>query len=177
MSTADNRNVLVVVTADDCGYCTAFKSNGLLQLQKELQTSGIVRVIHINKKSMKSLIEPPYPTQLNSLAIWYPTFILINGKAWNNNFSESKNMELPVEIFNGVYKDGTVTMDHNRKGFDKLVSWITDNIENNPKFKVFTATASTIITKPAEEKESKEQKKIVYIATCGSLNLKVSSRR
>lgn len=177
MSTVDNRNILVIVTADDCGACNNFKQNGLSQLIKDIQTSGIVRHIHINKKSMKAVIEAPYPTQLNSLAVWYPTFILINGKAWNNNFSESKNVDLPVEVFNGVYKDGLVKFEQtNRKNLDKLIPWINDHVDNNPKFKVFTATATSIITKTAEE-ENVPTKKVVYIQTCGSFNIKASSRR
>jgi hypothetical protein len=179
MSVVDNRNVLVAFTADNCGACTIYKQNGLSQLQKELQTLGIVRVVHINKKAMKDTIEPPYPTQLNSLGDWYPRFALINGKAWNNNFAEHKNSDLPVEIFNGIYKDGVVKMDDNRRGFDKIIAWISENVDSNPKFKVNTVTIDTITPKSLKEsfKESAKDGKPVYVRTCGSLLLKPSSRR
>lgn len=180
---ADNRNVLVVVTSEDCGACKSFKSNGIYdKLIKDAQTSGIVRVVEIVKKKMGDTIEPPYPTQLNKIAIWYPTFLLVNGKAWNEKFSNNKNSDLPIEIFNGVLKDGNASFSENRIGMDKVLSWVTEHIDSNPKFSVSTNTIPQIINKFGiaeleEMKLSKDAKKI-YIPTCGTvMKYKRSSKR
>ncbi len=172
----DNRNVLVIVVSENCGACKQYKSNkGLDQLMKDIQVAGIVRSVLIEKKAMRDPIDLKYPQQLNNLAVWYPTFILVNGKAWNQNFSESKNSELPVEVFNGIVgKDGIAQMSNDRKLFDKIVPWVIENVENNPKFKVMTATTPTIT--PKNVSEEKETKKI-FISTCSSIRLSSYSRR
>src|SRR5665647_1225188 len=107
----DSRNVLVIMTADNCSACGNFKASALQPLKKELQTLGIVRVVEVNKKKMADPVDVSYPIQLDLLGNWYPRFILINGKAWNDKFSESKNSELPVEIFGATYKDGATKID------------------------------------------------------------------
>lgn len=179
----DNRNVLVVVTSEDCGACKALKTNGTYdKIIKDAQISGIVRVVEIVKKKMGDTIEPPYPTQLNKIAIWYPTFILINGKAWNEKFSNSKNSDLPIEIFNGVFKDGIASFSENRIGMDKVLTWATSHIDTNLKFSVSTNTIPQIVNKfgiaePEERKINGDTKKI-YIPTCGTvMKYKRSSKR
>jgi hypothetical protein len=175
----DNRNVLVIVTAENCGACIKWKNDGgLTNLSKELQILGIVRVVHISKKAMKDPIQVPFPTQLNYVATWFPTFVIVNGKAWNQNFSESKNSDLPIEVFNGVYKDGVVKMADDRKLFDKIVPWVTEQIENNPKFKVHVSTTASVISKNSinDEKKTEDSKKI-YVQTCGTIKLNSYARR
>jgi hypothetical protein len=182
----DNRNVLIAVTAKNCGACESFKNSGAYEkLLKEVRNSGVVRIVEIVKDKMSDTIEPPFPTQLNILVGWYPTFILANGKAWNEKFSQHKNSDLPVEILNGTFKDGAVKMSDTRITFDKCLSWVTEHIDSNPKFGISTNTLPQIINKLSnlsmsdleEMKISKDAKKI-YIPTCGQfMKYKRSSRR
>lgn len=177
--TTDTRNILVVVSADNCGACKFYEEKKIFEsIKKQIESDGHVRYEHIKVKTVGEAVDSKYPQAINKWIRWYPTFILINGKDWNNKFENFDEKSPNVEIFNARIIDGVISSLGNQtlqQGPDKIPEWIKNNIDNNPKFKVTIITTKTPMLN--SKNISIDTGKANYLPTCGAVKLVASSKR
>lgn len=183
-SSVDNRNILLIVSAENCGACKTFEEQGIFEaIKKQLESDGYVRIEHIKVKKIGDAVDSKYSQQINSWIRFYPTFILINGKDWNSNFSSIDQKSPNIEIFNARMTDGIVITNSGvqLQGPDKIPEWVKNNVTNNIKFKSISiiSTNKKLPTISIDQKsiESDESEPVRYIPTCGSVKFLASSRK
>ena len=82
------KHVFIVITAENCGYCTKFKSETWPTLKPKLINSGRLTVVEISLETMSEInseaFSDKYPIDLRRYAKWFPTFILCTYSSWKN---------------------------------------------------------------------------------------------
>lgn len=186
MSSADTRPILVIVSAGNCGACQNAEKTGIFtKIKTDISTTlvddnkvSIVRVEHIKKPKIDDPIDQIYPQVLNKWARWFPIFILINGKDWNDKMANIDEKSPNIEVFNGRLVEGMVMQGNpgSMMDYSKVPEWIKNNIDNNTKFKtiIIKSTQRQPLTLPTPVPETETPK---YIPTCGAIKLMASSRR
>jgi thiol-disulfide isomerase/thioredoxin len=176
----DSRNILIIVSAENCGACKYYKENKHFETIKEkLAKDGIVRFEHIEIKKMGDSLDKKYPEILSKWLRFYPIFILINGKDWNNGMKDIDEKNPNIEIFNARITDGVVTPLGNSIGMgpDKIPDWVKTNVSDNSKFKTSVIITSKLPSLANKDKSVPQIEKPKYIPTCGAVKILASSRR
>ena len=182
MSSVDTRSVLLLVSAGDCGACKYYETNKIFdQIKEAIAKDNLVRYEHIKLEKMNSGVDKKYPEIINRWIRSYPTFILINGKDWNNGLKDIDEKNPNIEVFNARVIEGVITPIQNNinSGVDKLPVWIKENLTNNSKFKSAVIISSKV-PQIAEKDKSKTNitiEKPKYIPTCGAVKILASNRR
>ena len=99
---ADNRPVILLVSAGDCSACANFEAKGIWpRVEARLKNSGRVRVLDVKTPTLHSIsLGPQWPVSLKQLVGFYPSILLINGNAWNAAM-QNKNLPLQAMVFGG----------------------------------------------------------------------------
>lgn len=125
----DNKNILVVITANNCGACKLFKPK-LEDARKEIEERVVL--VHIALSDMNtSTIPSTYPKDLNNYRRWYPMLILINRNIWNNamNAIDDGSIKLNGLILGGK-KSGDSPPEQEKSKYSwnitSLLEWIDD---------------------------------------------------
>lgn len=178
-STADSRNILVVISAGDCSACKYYKENKVFDKIKEgVTSSGYVRYEHIEVSSMKDSIDKKYPQVLNKWKRFFPIFILINGKDWNNELKDIDEKNPNIEIFNARIVEGTIVpINDISNGPDKIPDWIKTQVTSNAKFKGTIIQSSKLPQLAEKDKSVEADITAKYLPTCGAVKIMVSNRR
>lgn len=122
-------NLLIILTADDCGPCKMFKSTQLESLKNKTKSIKNLVTIHINLPTRASQIEDKYHPQFRSLnPKWFPSFYLFNEKEFytfnkplkgyilNGTIDHTKNQQTMGNPQNPKYRHTS----------DDIVRWIND---------------------------------------------------
>ncbi|MEM5804175.1 MAG: hypothetical protein QW350_05580 [Candidatus Aenigmatarchaeota archaeon] len=120
----------IIVTSNSCFHCTRFKKEILSSLQDSIIKKGNIEIIHINIERF-DFPSKGYPKGLKNLVQWYPTFILIPSKYWEN-IEEGIKTET-IFVFNGKYNnEGYAMLLEKRRSItlEELLKWIDENIQN-----------------------------------------------
>jgi hypothetical protein len=181
-STVDNRSILLVVSAENCGACKVYsgenpeKKNVFELVRKQVEADGLARYEHIKVKTIGAPIDAKYPAAINKWIRFYPTFILVNGKDWNTKMEGIDEKNPNIEVFNARIVDGVVvTQGGSMQSPDKIPEWVKNNVENSVKFKMNIISKSPTLTL-RDAAESKEEP-IRLIPTCGTAKILAASRR
>lgn len=101
--TSTNNNYkyyMVIVTAEDCPACSNFKQKTLDRLLAELQVKNY-GVEHIHLPSTSADLPTQYPSMLESLVVFFPCLILVQGKSWESA-KRNRNERFGARVFNTV---------------------------------------------------------------------------
>lgn len=123
----DTKPVLVLITADNCGFCKQLKQQWA-NIKREILNLN-VRVVEINLPTMSTRIDSNlYPKDLQNYQGWYPMLLLISGNIWNVAMVNKNNTKLDAQVMNGEWVDGTslrpVQIHRNDK--EGITAWISD---------------------------------------------------
>lgn len=91
---------LVIVTAENCPACSNFKQNTMERLVADLKAKNY-GIEHIHLPSTSASIPSSYPTMLESLVIFFPSLILVQGKSWEAA-KRRPNERFGARVFNTV---------------------------------------------------------------------------
>ena len=130
------------------GACKYYETNKIFdQIKEAIAKDNLVRYEHIKLEKMNSGVDKKYPEIINRWIRSYPTFILINGKDWNNGLKDIDEKNPNIEVFNARVIEGVITPIQNNinSGVDKLPVWIKENLTNNSKFKSAVIISSKVI--------------------------------
>jgi hypothetical protein len=129
-----SKPVFLLVTADQCGYCTEFKNNIWPNLKKYLKKIDLVQVHHINFPSPSPIHlakSGKYHPDLGKFINWYPTMMLFPYSLWSNS-----NSVLKGDVMNGLFEKDMVKMNPPLKPYieKNILEWLNSTLKNNPLF-------------------------------------------
>jgi hypothetical protein len=179
----DDRHILIAVSATDCSACTQAESMGLFtKVETAVSEKKTIRFERIKLAKIGSPVDEKYPKALNNWIRFYPIFILVNGKDWNNNFKDSDEKNPNIEVFNATVNYGGVVIPVKREQmmpFENIMDWVEKNLEKNNKFKssviIKSSNKTPIISNADQSIDAANIKK--YVPTCGTVKLAISNRR
>lgn len=170
----DNRPILVMLFADDCGWCTKFKTESYEKLATAVKQYGKIVMLPITAKQRGTPLPLTsagftVPVELNKLLIHYPLFILISRNDWN-----TKNV-MNALIYGAVIsvKGEVVSLPVEPANEKTLLDWVKANLDTlgNGKSELLTATGpeSAVADKPSDE--------VRYLPSMGSCKFKIVPRK
>ena len=84
MSSSPSTNyVLVVITANGCSACTAFKQNWSDMKSK---LSPLITIVEINQPQVSNEFDARYPRGLKNFVQFFPTLIVFEKKEWDAKY-------------------------------------------------------------------------------------------
>lgn len=111
-----NKPRFLIVTADTCGACRAFKENSLKPLLEKLKNTN-VDVLQANLPDMSPgnlvNVQPEIPATVQTYIKWYPIMLLFPANSWEPE----------------VYDNGS--LGHKP---ETIVDWINKTISSNSRF-------------------------------------------
>lgn len=126
--------VLLIVKSADCGHCMNFEQNYQNSLQDALRQEfpGIAQVI-ITKNSMRSPIPNGYPGALNKIRFFYPSFLLLSQREWEEAARNPSYMFSDINYMNATVsvQDGMVIPTYKNQyqvNTEGIMKWIRDNV-------------------------------------------------
>ena len=138
MSESNYRHRLIFVTAKDCSACVHYKDRYWNTTESELVTKyeGKLELIKIVLENKHRPQPDPnnYPADLRRFVRWFPTFILIEGKSWQNadpkitGSNRGSRLEGAVyygQFVNDIIKQGSNIPIPNSK---HLIPWIESTL-------------------------------------------------
>jgi hypothetical protein len=179
-TTVDSRNILIVISAENCGACKHYKESKIFDnVKTKLAEDGIVRFEHIEVKKIGDPVDKKYPEILGKWSRFYPIFILINGKDWNNGMKDIDEKNPNIEVFNARVVDGVISPMGNNimMGPDKIPDWVKTNVSENAKFKTSLITVNKLPNLSNKDKSTISNEQPKYLPTCGAVKILGSSRR
>jgi hypothetical protein len=177
ISKVDTRPVLVVVSAGNCGACQTWeKQKGFDQVRDKVLEDGHVRYEHIKVAKMGDAFDKKYPQKLSQFVRYYPTFILINGKDWNNALDGIDEKNPNIEVFNCRIVEGTV-VPVSQNGPDKIPDWVATQCTTNAKINNVTIHKAPQISESQKSIEIVDTDSGKYLPTCGAVKFAQSNRR
>lgn len=128
-SDASKKPVFVLVTAKTCPHCHHFRNNWD-NIRGNIETSGLARVVDIEVNTTSDRPDTRrYPRDLHRFVNWYPTFLLIRGRTWDNGLPVL-GQEAPDTVLDGVIYNGHLTPTRAEfiKGLpptaENLIAWV-----------------------------------------------------
>jgi hypothetical protein len=95
--------IFVLVTAEDCGYCTILKERIWSTLRAKILKQNKVDIVEIHLPSRSAQINTNiYPRDLKRFIGWFPTMILFPRSSWYNNIGKDG------EDLIGIIKNGKI---------------------------------------------------------------------
>ena len=116
--------IFMMFLSKGCGHCHAFKNNTFKSLMNALEKENKVTPDGITFADMSSehlKLGKEFPSGLQSLTLWFPMFILVSRRSWNNH-------DIPLEyyILGAKYTDGK--LDIATSGISATVNAISSKI-------------------------------------------------
>jgi len=138
----DARPVFVLITADTCPGCVAFKRNTWESLKEQLEKDGKVQIVTIEVPTTTSKPDTEkYHKDLPRFIGWFPNMILFPADRWNNFNSELigivKNGKL---VPPGTSSDGKFIPEHIEMvgkidmSKDSILQWVDYTISKEKMF-------------------------------------------
>ena len=141
------KHVFIVVTAGNCGFCSAFKTNVWPNLKTKLVNSGRLNVVEIQLETMGEVHSESftnlYPEDLRRYINWFPTFVLCTYSSW------IKRDQLDAVVMNGkmvlnesIGKEiASLNPQDEQIGTDEesMLQWLTQHLRSNK----FVSSASS----------------------------------
>lgn len=133
------KHVFIVVTAGNCGFCSAFKTSIWPTLKPKLVNSGRLNVVEIPLETMGEVHSDSftnlYPEDLRRYINWFPTFILCTYSSW------VKRDNIDGVVMNGrmIYNDSIdkeiATLLPKEEQIDttedSMLTWLTQHLKSN----------------------------------------------
>jgi hypothetical protein len=190
MNTDKTQHILLIVSAEECGACKYAEKEGIFdKVKTAIKNEKIVRLEHIKLLKLGESITPKYPAVLGNFIAFYPIFILINGKDWDNKLANIDEKNPNIEVFNATITDGKIMP--RRDNFvtpaempAKIIEWIKTNIESNLKYGKGNIITTAKLPKIAQAQvlvEAKDNEtngdRPKYMPTCAAIKILASSGR
>lgn len=134
--TGIQKHVFIVLTADDCSWCTKFKTETWSTLKQKLINSGRLEIIEINVNKMSDTngedFYEKYPSDLKRFFGWFPCFVLLTQASWKIG------MNFEGSVFNGksVYDSETgeevvEPIGSAEPTTENITQWLSDELRSN----------------------------------------------
>jgi len=102
----DQRPVLVLITAENCGACKALY-HIWSDVESGLVATGLVRIVRIPLPNMGAEIDSSkFPSDLSRYRRWFPMLLLVAGPKWNEASQHtSQAIPLQAKVFNAILNE------------------------------------------------------------------------
>lgn len=111
----DNRAILLLISANNCGVCTELKTKRLGDVRKVIQEYPI-NFIEVNLERTSDMLPIVYPLRLREYARWFPMLMYITRAEWDKAINDKPRLNAdgrPVpsydpnpQIFAAEIRDG-----------------------------------------------------------------------